>query len=302
MRGIDLGVAVRVDDTLDHFLAHFEDVVLERRVAEQLAAAMVHDLALLVHHVVVFEQMLAHVEVVGLDLLLRVLDRAADPAMLDRHVVFHPDAAHQVLEPVGAENPEQVVFEREEKARAAGIALPSRTAAELIVDPARLVPLGAEDVQAAGREHQLALRRALGGELFQRGLVAGIHRVLGARFGGGHQLGVAAQHDIGAAARHIGGNRDCLVASGLRDDFGLALVVLGVQHMMGNAGLAQQGRDPLGLFDRNRADQHRLSALVAVLDLLDHGVELLALGLEHHVVIVDPDHRLVGRDHGYFRL
>src|SRR4029077_7355782 len=125
-------------------------------------APMVYHLALAVHHVVVFEQMFAAVEVVRLDLLLRVLDRLADPSMLDRDAVLHPDPAHQALELVGAEDAQQVVLQREEKPRAAWIALTSRTPAQLIVDSPRLVTLGAEDVQSAGREHLLALGEALG--------------------------------------------------------------------------------------------------------------------------------------------
>ena len=46
----------------------------------------------------------------------------------------------------------------------------------------------------------------------------------------GHELGVAAEQDVGAAAGHVGGDRDRAEAAGLGDDLGLVLVVLGVQH------------------------------------------------------------------------
>ena len=77
-----------------------------------------------------------------------------------------------------------------------------------------------------------------------------------------------------------------------------------------DAVLLEELRDPLGLLDRRGADQHRLAALVAVLDLLDHALhpavlarlhprrgELLALGLVDDVRVVDPPHLLVGRHH-----
>ena len=87
-------------------------------------------------------------------------------------------------------------------------------------------------------------------------------------------------------------------AAGLSHDLGLAFMVLGVEHGVFDPGLLELVGDPLGLFDRHGADQHRLSALVAILDLLDHGVELFVLALVNDVVIVDPDHRLVSRrDH-----
>ena len=53
----------------------------------------------------------------------------------------------------GAEPFEQLVFEREQELRAAGVALPAGAADELPVDPLGLVPLGADDVQAAGLGH-----------------------------------------------------------------------------------------------------------------------------------------------------
>ena len=61
--------------------------VLEVGALEHLAALAVDDLALAVHHVVVLEDVLAGLEVLRLDLALRVGDRAGDPLVLDRDVV-----------------------------------------------------------------------------------------------------------------------------------------------------------------------------------------------------------------------
>ena len=52
-------------------------------------------------------------------------------------------------DPVGAEDPEQVVLEREVEARGARVPLPSRAAAQLVVHPAGLVALRADDVEPA---------------------------------------------------------------------------------------------------------------------------------------------------------
>ena len=48
-----------------------------------------------------------------------------------------------------AEDAHQVVFHRQVEAARARVALPSRPAAQLIVDAPRLVPLGADDVEPA---------------------------------------------------------------------------------------------------------------------------------------------------------
>ncbi len=110
----------------------------------------VDDLALLVHDVVVLEQVFADVEVVGLDLVLGVGDGAGDQAVLDGLALFHAEAGHQSLNALGAEDAQQVVFQRQEEARRAGIALAAGAAAQLIVDAPALVALGADDVEAAG--------------------------------------------------------------------------------------------------------------------------------------------------------
>ena len=60
--------------------------------------------------------------------------------------------------------------------------------------------------------------------------------------------------------------------------------------------LAQQRGDDLGLLDADRTDQHRLPALVAVLDLVADGAELPALVLVDDVVRVLALDRLVRRD------
>src|SRR2546428_10349548 len=46
----------------------------------------------------------------------------------------------------------------------------------------------------------------------------------------GHELGIAAQQNVGAAAGHIGGNGDRFLAPGLRHDGGFTLMVFGVQR------------------------------------------------------------------------
>ena len=69
-----------------------------------------------------------------------------------------PSRVSTFLHPLAGEDPHQVVFERQVEAAAAGIALPAAAAAELQVDAAGFVPLGADDVQAAELADLAALR------------------------------------------------------------------------------------------------------------------------------------------------
>ena len=75
----------------------------------------------------------------------------ADSPMLDRHAFPSPSAAWKGPDyPVRREDPQQVVIKAQEELAGAGVALTSGAAAQLIVDPPRLVPLGAQDAQSAG--------------------------------------------------------------------------------------------------------------------------------------------------------
>ena len=129
-------------------------------------------------------------------------------------------------------------------------------------------------------------------------LLGGVHRrqpALG-ELGGRHELGVAAEHDVGASAGHVGGDGDGALAAGLRDDLRLTLVLLGVEDLVRDAATTQQGREQLGLLDAGRADEHRLALVVALDDVLDDGFVLRVLGAIDEVRLVDAPHRAVGRD------
>ena len=111
-------------------------------------------------------------------------------------------------------------------------------------------------------------------------------------------LGVAAELDVDAAAGHVGGDRHGARSPGLGDRLTLALGVLGlgVEHGVRDAALAQLVGQQLGDLDRDRADEHRLARLVALLDLARDGRPLAVHGLEDLVVLILADHLAVGRD------
>ena len=204
-----------------------------------------------VHHVVVLEDVLAHDEVLLLDLLLRALDLPREDLRLHRLVVRDLEALHDPLDPVAGEQAHEIVLAREVEARLAGVALAAGAAAELVVDAARLVALGAEHVEAAELAHAVV------------------------------------DLDVDAAARHVRRDRDRAALARVLDDLRLARVLLRVQHVVRHALARQQLREVLGRLDGDRADEHRLALLVALLDVADDRGELAFLRLED----VDPARR-----------
>src|SRR5690606_22633483 len=100
---------------------------------------------------------------------------------------------------------------RQVEARFARVALPASPTAQLIVDPARLMPLGAQHVEPAERRDLLGLRRAdllPAREDFLHRLLVFVrllHRVEAtlAELLSGEELGVPAEQDVGTTAGHV---------------------------------------------------------------------------------------------------
>ena len=178
-----------------------------------------------------------------------------------------------------------------------GIALAAGAAAQLVVDPPRLVALGAEHVQPAGRDHLLLLR---GHFLLDPG---SCRRVLRLVLDAGEllrlaHLDIAAELDVGTAAGHVGRDGHAAKTPRLGDDERLLLVIAGVQDLVRDLLLLEQRREMLGLLDADRADQHRLAALVGIRDAAHDRLVLLLGGPVDLVVLVLADHRHVRRDLG----
>ena len=208
------------------------------------------------------QDVLPHLEVPGLHLLLGVLDGSGEHLGVDGGVLVHAQALHQVVHPLGAEQAHDVVLQGEEEPGLARVALTAGAAPQLVVDTAGLVALSAQDEQAARRPDPVGLlldfRLILGFRLrellpgVQNLLVVGLGKAGGlgdklvgharlAQVGLGQELGVAPQHNVGAAARHVGGHSDRPELARLGHDLRFLLVVLGVQDVVFDALALEDG-------------------------------------------------------------
>ena len=302
-----------VDDVFDHSVDGGGQVFS----IEHLLPLLIDDAALGVHHVVIFQNILTDLEIAALHRFLRVFNRAGKHLCVNGRVLVNAETVHHIHDPLGAEQAHDVVLQREEKPCFAGVALASRTAAELIVDSPGLMPLRTDDKQAARCAHLLGLLRDLRPVPCEGLLELLTHRenfrvlrfsvgiglrnqllrqVLPAQLRQRQILRVAAQHDIRATAGHVRGDGHGAQLARLRHDLRLAFMVLRVQNRVLHAFALQQFRQQLGFLDGNRTNQHRLPLLVAALDLLDDRAELAGLSFIYNVVMVDTDDRLVGRN------
>ncbi len=100
------------DQIVDHGMPHVGDHLADRLIFHPFDALIEDDLALIVHHVVVLQDVLADIEIARFDLLLRFFQRLVDPGMDDRLVLAQPELLQHAVELIGAEDAHQVVFER----------------------------------------------------------------------------------------------------------------------------------------------------------------------------------------------
>ena len=153
-----------------------------------------------------------------------------------------------------AEDAHQVVLKREVEARAAGVALASGAAAQLIVDAAGFVAFRAHDVQAAERDYffvflvDLCPDRLVDRVPFGFSNRVGI-LVLLAQPLPCEEVGIAAKQNVGTAAGHVRGHGYGALAAGLGHDKRLAFVILGVQNLVLDAHFLQESAQSFALFD-----------------------------------------------------
>ena len=107
---------------------------------------------------------------------------------------------------------------------------------------------------------------------------------------------IAAQHDVGSTASHVGRNGDHTPAARLGNDVGLARMLLGVEHLVRQLFLLQQFGNDFGVFDGGGTHQHRLAALMALADVGNRRLVFFLGGFVHPVQLVAAGAGPVGRN------
>jgi hypothetical protein len=96
-----------------------------------------------------------------------------------------------------------------------------------------------------------------------------------------------AELDVDAAAGHVRRDGDRAALACVLDDLGLARMLLRVEDVVLDPPPRQQLREVLRRLDRDRADEHGLACLRALLDVAGDRGELPLLRLEDEVVLVE---------------
>ncbi len=266
--GIGLGTVVfgkeRGDVFVNLSIDHLHDQLAAIGAVEDGLAEAVDTLPLFIHHLVVFEEVLTDFKVAFFHLSLSGLDASGHHLALDRLAVLHAQASEHVLHPFTGKDPHQVVFQRQEEAAAPRVALASATAAKLEVDAARFVSLRTDDLQAAHAANFLSFGFHLLplGDFGNEGIPLGRRHVEPGGVdvlqpGPGHRFGISSQDDVRATAGHVRGDSYRPEPASLRNNLGLAFVVLGIEYLVFHAPLVEQCREMFALLNGNGADEDR---------------------------------------------
>ena len=135
----------RADIARDRVVQHFHDVVVDVFAVQNHAAFFVDGLTLQIHDVVVFQDVFTHLEVAAFKTLLRGFDRIGQHFGVDRCIFVDAEGVHHAHDAFTAEQPHQVVFERDIESAFAGVALTCGTPTKLIINPAAFVSFGTDD-------------------------------------------------------------------------------------------------------------------------------------------------------------
>ena len=199
------------------------------------ADALLKDyLALVVHHVVEFQEVFADVEVSGFDFLLGLFKRLVDPGMDNGFAFLETKLLQHGIHALGTEDSHQVVFKGEIEPGASGIALAAGTAAELIVDAAAFMAFCADDEEAPGGDDLLLVGLDFGCDGGDALVALCPFRNIG-QFRCNAHVQIATELNVSAAASHVGGDRNATGDASLRNDRRFLFMVARIQDIVRHA-------------------------------------------------------------------
>ena len=190
--GVNLGRRIHGHSAVHNLLHHFLNVAAQILLAQNLLALCINNLALLVHNIVIFQNVLTNAKVTCFHLLLGVFNGLGYQAVLNRLIILHTQLIHNASNIIAAKEAHQIVLQAQEEFGRAGVALTRATTTQLVIDTAAFMALGANDMQTA-------------------------------QFGD-----TLTQHDIGTTTSHIGSDGYSAVLTGQSDDFCFFFVVFSI--------------------------------------------------------------------------
>ena len=279
----------------------------------------IHNLALFVHNVIVFENVFSYTEVSALYRALSVFYTAGQHFGLKRLILVDFEHFVNPGHSFAAETLCEIVFERNEKHGRTGIALTTASTTQLIVDTPGFVTFCTENVKTARGDDFFFFFVRLSFEFFVNIVVVfanffyvvryfGYKRsgevynfflnALFAKFSLCHKLGITAEQNIRSAPCHVGCDGNRAVSARLRDDVRFARVAFSVKNVMLNAFSDKQFAYFFRFFYGNGTDEHRLTFFVSLGNLFHNRLVFAVDGFVDYIRVIFSRDGFVG---GYFQ-
>ena len=102
-------------------------------------------------------------------------------------------------------------------------------------------------------------------------------------------------------AGHVGGNRNHAGTAGFHNDLSFSFMLLSIEHIMRNACFSQHVADKFGVFDRGRTDKNRLTAAVALFNVINDSFVFFFCSAIDLILLVITNHHAVCRDDNRFQ-
>ena len=134
---------IAVDSGSHDILADGDDRVGNIRLRQQVFALLVNNLALVVRHVIEFQQLLADIKVTALHLALGLFYGIGHHTVFNSLAFVHAQCLHETFNPLRRKYPHQIIFHGQVKPGHTRVALSTRATAQLIIDATGLMPLRA---------------------------------------------------------------------------------------------------------------------------------------------------------------
>ncbi len=148
------GVIQSAVDAVTQFGAqHLGDIFAQVGLGENAVALGVDALTLFIEHIVILQQVLAHIKVCPFHPCLRGFDHLAHQPAFNGQGFVKFQAAHDHFHLRTAKQAHQVVLKRQVEAGRAGVTLAGGTAAQLVVDAPCFMALGTDNVQSTQFAH-----------------------------------------------------------------------------------------------------------------------------------------------------
>ena len=89
---------------------HIQNFFGDIRGFEIALSMLVNHLPLLIHHIIIFQEMLADFKIMAFHFLLGIFNRLGNHTMFDRHTFFHAELEHKIGHALRGKNAQKIVL------------------------------------------------------------------------------------------------------------------------------------------------------------------------------------------------